>query len=174
MLVYKKLKVNNLELLQNKIYESIPKQVLENNLASRLGNQKESINHFLNIPEFREYMDMLGMTDHIKQCIINLCNRLDYNTVHRDNNTDFSYSINIPIKNCNNTYITFYRVEDELLDADHICDDIEYTFDKCDPIKIVEMSQPIFVNITVPHAFTNPNDSQRVMLLVRVDKFYEG
>lgn len=175
-MIYQKLDVDNLESIQRQIIERIPKDFFQKTKASYVGSQQESIDRFLDIKDLKKIYDRLQVTDYIQSIIINACNRKDnlINEIHSDYG-DFIYSINIPIVNTKNTFIHFYDVEGPgvyMPNGDTWYPTTKWSKCTCTHIESVEMTQPILVNVSVPHSYTNHNDSQRIVLLTRLGKSF--
>ena len=95
------------------------------------------------------------------------------NIVHIDSG-DRNYSINIPIRNCANTFINFYSttVPPEYIpegERNGVYYNSHYKIDPthCTLTDSIETNDAYIIDISVPHNVVNQNTSFRMNLLIR-------
>lgn len=95
--------------------------------------------------------------------------------IHRDHNDDVSlgtYSFNIPILNCENTFTAFYKCNTSST-IKYLSNNIPYYHmyneEDCVEVHRIEMSQSHLINIKTPHAAINDTDKVRMTLAIRFD-----
>jgi hypothetical protein len=166
---YKKIEVKNLGLLQKSLLSIAPVEMFKN---PRIFFPEEQ-DKFYKIPELCELLD--GFNMQYKNTLIGY---YFYRSgipgpVHVDWGSP-EYSINIPIKSCNNTFTNFYdtdgepelipeRIEDGVKHTPH------YSFKKvkCNVVEKFESNIPCIMYIKKPHNVTNNTGNIRINLLIR-------
>lgn len=88
---------------------------------------------------------------------------------HIDSSTG-DYSFNLPIENCDNTFVNFYTSyrEPELRFTK---EGVPYYFidkDACELVDRIEMTQPYIINVKEIHNVSNDNPTTRITVLIRL------
>jgi hypothetical protein len=166
MKYYHPIEINNLDVIQQKVYGLFPKDELR---QTKLFYPPDNVNMFLNIPELRDELDRLGWTQHVDSFAFYIVQKTNGSTPHTDTG-DRKYSFNIPIKCCIKTKVNFYTTESEPVLQYHTSsvDYNKYEIEKCTLVDSLEMLIPHVINVKEVHNITNPNYIPRITLLVRL------
>ena len=82
-------------------------------------------------------------------------------------------SLNLPIKNCADTYTTFYEINESNQDCLKLVLPDGYRAFRCDDLKEISrynLTQPVICNTSIPHTINNSSTHQwRVSLAIRYD-----
>jgi len=181
MPLYKPVNIANLQEIQDAVANTFP----EMTDLTMTGFFKLPKNKVLEISNLRKLLKKLGLFSyiHVANATVAPAGYSDPNklppyapVIHIDksdynsSNSSYIYSFNIPIKNCENTFVNYYKAHGE--------DTIHYTelglpyrrfkAEECELIDQVEMSQAYIIDTSVPHAIVNPNNKTRVLLAIRL------
>jgi hypothetical protein len=172
--LYRAVEIDNLQQIQNAVLKIYTSEQLDKLDLFYMTNEV-----FLNIPELKSCLDNLGLLSYV-HIIATTVVPPGYGvpgatfpndpTIHIDygNNT---HSLNIPIKNCDNTFLSFHNVngppEKIHLEKSGLP---FYYYKPKNSIQIdqIEMNQAYIVNTSVPHAIVNPTDKTRVLIAIRL------
>jgi len=165
---YVSLDIKNLDIIQAKVLECFPES--KKNM-SRLFYIDNNYQRFMAIEELRKELSDLGLLEYVHSFgFYNvLPTGLEGTTAHIDNSPG-DYSFNIPIANCNNTFVNFYTSDNDP-ELRLTPDGTPYYFvDKstCKLVDRLEMSKPHIINVKEIHNITNDNSTTRITLLVRL------
>lgn len=82
-----------------------------------------------------------------------------------------TYSFNIPILNCENTFTAFYKCNTgpTMTYTSNNLPYFIYNEEDCVEVHRIEMNQPHLINIKVPHTAINDTDKGRMTLSIRFD-----
>lgn len=96
--------------------------------------------------------------------------------IHTDDITELNcIALNIPIKNCNNTFTKFFDInpgqEPKKMRSLAVEDGYYYYYseDQVKEIETLHPIKPVFFNLNVPHAVYNYTDNTRVLISVRIN-----
>jgi hypothetical protein len=165
MKYYSPVNIENLDIIQQKVFDVFPKDKLHTNDLFYLPN---NIELFLNIPELKIELDKLGWTKYINSFGFYVVQKTNGSIIHIDSGE--KYSFNIPILNCSNTFLNYYTTTTEPVrkltpsNVDYYYYDPKY----CVRIDSVEMNLPHIVNVLKLHNVTNLNEEPRITLLIRL------
>lgn len=173
MMLFKTISIPNLSEIQQDILDKIPAGSLSRN---DLFYVKDSVNHFLSIPSLKKLLDDLDFTNHIHSDGIALNVTFPGITlpIHYDSDK-FVYSFNIPIQNCENTFVNLYATESQPIATPrkhpvHGTYVVSRAYDPnaCKLIESHQVLEPCILNTNVPHNVSSKSDKVRIMLLVRL------
>lgn len=158
---YKFIDIPNYNQIRNKIHEQI--NILYPNVTSLF--EWQPTNELISF-EVAEVIENLGAK--IRGCCIN-CTTNSRSPIHVDTGK-YHYSLNLPIANCEKTFIKFYHTkkQPQLIKTTNV----EYWgFEEkdVDVLENIETNQPIIVNTKVAHSFESFQNKPRVMLLIRFE-----
>ena len=95
--------------------------------------------------------------------------------IHLDGNPEHPkiWALNIPVFNCNNTQMVWYRLKDSQTQP-VLLTDLRYgnnirTFcqEQCEPIDYLELSEPMWVKVDTIHNVVNTTDQARIIVSLR-------
>ncbi len=160
--------VDNLAEIQNEVMSLFPK---ENEKRTVLFYIENNVEEFLKLKSLREQLERLGLLDYVSNIAFHhvLPTAPQGATVHIDHSKS-TYSFNLPIKNCDNTFVNFYRTDSVPETRLNSVGVPYYHLDesKCSFANRIEMSQPYIINVKVPHNVVNANLKNRITLLIRL------
>ncbi len=166
MKYYHAVEINNLDVIQQKVFELFPKDCLR---FTKLFYPPDNLDMFFSIPELKEELDRLGWSEHVDSFAFYVVQKTKGSTLHTDTG-DRKYSFNIPIKFCKNTRVNFYTTDSEpsvQLHGEGV-DYNRYELENCKLVDSLEMSRPHVINVKEVHNIVNDNSLPRVTLLVRL------
>jgi hypothetical protein len=111
MKYYVPVPIVNLKTIQEKVFNLFPKDILEKKV-NNLFYIPNNMNVFLNIPELKQVLDELGWTPNVFLFAFNIVQPNSDTNVHIDSG-EMVYSFNIPILNCDDTYVNFYSTTEQ-------------------------------------------------------------
>jgi hypothetical protein len=166
---YKPIHIDNLDEIQKEILKLIPENLLDQTTLTYIENSK---NIFLGIPMLSDFLKSKNMYGSVGDIAINITQGKKSGNYHMDSGP-YKHSLNIPIINCENTWINFFKV-----DSDYKVVTVEnkgkthhffrYTEDQCELIHKAETKEPYLLGVKTPHRVTNGSDQTRIMLLIRL------
>jgi hypothetical protein len=167
--LYKKIAVPNLERLQQALLSAIPDDVVCN---PRVYFSEEQ-DKFRSIKELQDLLDSFNM-DYDKTFVgYFVCPPHVPGLLHIDFGP-VEYSMNIPLKNCDNTFTHFYKTDKEpILVPGRIFNGVtyhsHYSFAgiKSEVLESFESNIPFIMHIKTPHNVTNNTDNLRINALIR-------
>jgi hypothetical protein len=192
--LYKPLLTQHLPNIQEEVLNILSFETLQDIAWERLVKHKERGTIHWNIPPV-EYMfeqspslfnfyKEIGISDFPEAIImaVNFTPPDFLGTIHIDGLSDIAtYSINIPIANCEGTYLNTYDVinpEKELSPYSLANKSNPYRYWKPEDCKLVSTNEtvtPYLINVESPHQFSNPNmNTYRYMLISKIKKEYEN
>jgi len=162
---YIKIPTKNLKKIQNEIH-----QIFLKNYSDKINlfYIKEE-NSLLNIPSLRSLLSNTNCINYIDSIAFIVLQPNYTTSIHIDAGAA-NYSFNIPIKNCKNSYVSFYQNIGEI--QKHSINDKKY-FYRCNPaycnfVDKIEMNTPYIINVKQPHSVSNKNNNSRIALLIRL------
>ena len=182
MRTYRSIKLNNIEIIIDKIY----KEIFNAGIPTRsdvyyldfvntiFPNSGVTNDRFRNIPELMEQMVLLGLEPHwLGSTIILMHGEVDH-PIHRDS-IDFGYALNIPVLNTKGTYTIWYDssvpAQETRVNGDSNVTYWHYNDDTCAEIDRVELLQPAILNIDTPHRVVLENSiPPRITLSLRLGR----
>lgn len=170
MKYYSPVKIENLKTIQKKVFEHFPKEDLLKKEA--LFYIPDNLNVFLSIPELKAELDKLNWTTHIFGIGFYILGTTSGSHIHLDSST-FTHSFNIPILNCENTFVNFFKTEKEPKKEVFKLYDTVINYHRFDPadcelVDQLEMVTPHVINVQEPHNIVNTNTTPRITLLMRL------
>lgn len=166
MKYYHPVELNNLSVIQKKVFKLVPLHNLNKTILFYLPNNLEI---FFNIPELKAELDRLGWTEHVDSFGFYIVQKTNGSTLHTDTGSR-TYSFNIPIISCTGSRVNFYTTDSEPEVEMHKegVDYNKYDIEKCTLVDSLEMTIPHIINVKEVHNISNPNHSPRITLLIRM------
>jgi hypothetical protein len=166
MKYYHEVKLNNLSIIQQKVFELFPYKEL---VYTKLFYPIDNLTTFFNIPELKDELDRLGWSSYVKAFAFYIVQTTKGSALHTDTG-DYKYSFNIPIKFGNNTCVNFYTTDSLPTMHQSNVDYNKYNLENCTLVDSLEMTTPHIINVKEVHNITNNNAYPRITLLIRLDK----
>jgi hypothetical protein len=178
MMLYKPVIIKNLQEIQDAVANTFP----EMTDLTMTGYFTLPKNKVLEISNLRKLLKKLGLFAylHVANATVAPAGYSDPNklppyapVIHidkADDNMSYIHSFNIPIKNCENTFVNYYKAHgaDEIQYTEHGLPYRRFKAEECELIDQVEMSQAHIIDTSVPHAIVNPNNKTRILLAIRL------
>jgi hypothetical protein len=167
MLLYKSVPVDQLKIMQDELLSMVPNRQRFRTDLFYLDKEP-----YLGMTHTRNMMERLGLLEHVMSIATVVVdpafnNRLP---IHIDSGVP-EWSFNIPLRNCNGTYTTWYQPKTHAKSMSkegpgHGYD--EYDPADCEEIGRLEMTHPHIVNVKVPHTVINPTNKVRILCAIRL------
>jgi len=160
----------NLETIQDEIYSLFPRHLMRENVLHYVNP-----NDFLEKPNLKSYLEKTECIDYVESMGFLVLQKFAYHSIHIDAMKSAQYSLNIPIKNCKNTYINFYQNNGPIIEqlTPNGLKFYKYDHDQCVLIDRAEMSVPHIISLTEPHNVSNGNNTVRITLLIRLNNEFD-
>jgi hypothetical protein len=171
MKYYAPIPLDNLKTIQEKVFSLFPKEKLYANMTS-LFYIPNDINSFLNIPELQSELDRLGWTSYVYSIAFFIVQPTKGTSIHIDTG-DVDHSFNLPILNCNNTFVNFYTtlgqpIKQTYSEYSKTINYFSYNPATCNLVDKLEMTTPHVIKVKEVHNITNINTGPRITLLIRL------
>lgn len=171
MKYYSPIQIENLKTIQEKVFNVFPKEKLNTKIDS-LFYIPDNIKTFLSIPELRAELDRLGWTPYVMPFAFYIVQPTKGTIVHIDSG-DLKYSLNVPILNCNDTFVNFYVTKEQPIMQKYVEYDRTINYFRYNPVKCkladkLEMTTPHVIKVKEVHNITNLNTGPRITLLIRL------
>ena len=171
MKYYEPITLNNLQIIQEKVFNIFPKEMIDSKV-NNLFYLPDNINLFLSISELRTELDRLGWTQHVLGFAFYVVPPNSGSMIHLDSG-EIIHSFNIPIKNCKNTFVNFYKTTSQPIKRTYIAYDKEVNYfmfnpHTCELVDKLEMNTPHVIKVKEAHNITNLNTGSRITLLIRL------
>lgn len=160
MILYKKIHLDYLDIIRQKVLEYFPNDAYQRTHLFYIPNNKEI---FLNIEELTTQLEKLNLLEYVHAFGFYVIQPTLNTQIHIDS-TDRNYSFNLPILNCDNTFVNFYTTEIEHKPL------LFFSPEDCIKIDEVEMSEPHIVHVKVPHNVSVYHNKTRITLLIRLNE----
>ena len=168
-ILYRKIDVPNLDLLQNKIISIIPIELYKSPRIFFPPDQSM----FFKIPELVDLLDLYNLKHDLTTFGFYAMPPASTGKIHIDWGIS-DYSMNIPLRFCDNTFTNFYSTigEPELIPSSTTNGVTSTPFYSVDNVKLTEIERfesniPVVMHIKKAHNVVNPNLNFRVNLLIR-------
>ena len=167
MSLYKEIHLDNLDVIINESLNLFPDNKKDKTSLFYIDNNREL---FLKIPELKNNLDRLELTDHVYGFGFYIVFNNSPLGIHHDNG-DIIYSLNLPLSGCKNTYVNFYRSSSQAEELLTMAGNKYFAYKKedCELIDRLELTSPYIINVKVPHAVVNKNNEPRITLLIRLN-----
>jgi hypothetical protein len=172
MSVFYKIKINNLESIQSNTLSKIPLQDLKLT-PTRLFYPEYN---FLDDRDLLCELDEYGLTNYIYGVAIFVLGPNMASPIHIDGDLDYTWSLNIPLTNCENTRTSFYQSNQTPTRKKSPNSNIEYSVfspELCSLLASVELNDAYLMNVSVPHRIYNPNPTQRTSICIRLKSTFD-
>lgn len=165
---YYPIKFDNLKIIQEKVLKFLPEN---QKYRESLFYIDDNMNKFLSINELKENLIRLNILQYIFSIAFYVVptTKETGSTIHIDYSKG-SYSLNIPILGCTNTWVKFYDSNEKPF-IKYSNSGVPYYYcnaSKCKEIDKLQMSMPHIINIKKIHNVVNTNKNTRVTLLLRI------
>jgi len=162
---------DNLETIQEKCLKLFPNDMLKED--GIFYNKKDL--EFLTIDELKSELKKLNLLDRVRSIGFNVTQPNNLNSgIHVDSG-QHTQSLNIPLQNCENTFINHFKtekspIEKKFIDpvTKHTQTYYEYDEKECDLISSKETNLPYLIDTKTPHNISSKNDKVRIALLIRL------
>ena len=179
MMLYKPVHIENLQEIQDAVANTFP-EMTDLKMTGVFVLPKNKV---LEIRQLKKLLKKLGLFSHIE--VVNaIVAPTGYSNPHKlppyapiihidkavVGAQQYTYSFNIPIRNCKNTFLNYYKANgNEIISYTELGYPYR-TFDTkdCELIDQVEMSQAHIVDTSVPHAVINSNNTTRTLMAIRL------
>jgi hypothetical protein len=184
MVLYKSVHIENLQEIQDAVASTFP-EMTDIKMSGFFILPKNKV---LEIRQLRKLLKKLGLFVHVEvvNAVVAPAGYSDPRKlppyapiIHIDKEVvgaqKYTYSFNIPIRNCENTFLNYYKANgDEVINYTELGYPYR-TFDTkdCELIDQVEMCQPYIVDTSVPHAVVNPNNTTRTLIAIRLKSQFD-
>jgi hypothetical protein len=165
---YHLLPIENLEKIQQAVFKILPAEILQATTIVRL---REYDQQLYDMPVLDRALADVGL----KNCIVNFQLHVTEPNITIPIHCDrgFTYSFNIPITDCKDTFVSWFSTDTEprvvtVRDDPKGLTYSRYDSDKCTLIERVEINSPYVINTQIPHCVENKSGQTRLMLLCRV------
>jgi hypothetical protein len=168
MIYFRKQQIDNLTEFQEKVLKQLP-----NECFSQIGVLHQYHNELMKIVEIKNLITQLNLDNNLSYTAIITMPPNAIGPVHIDGGEIDSTSLNIPILNCKNTFMSWYTSTETLKRVELEKDKVYYGADlnTCIKVASVEMTDSYFVNIKELHNGHNPNNTWRILLSIRLTNF---
>lgn len=173
MSYYHTIHLENLSEIQQEVLSKIPDNELE---KSSLFYLKDHYDLFLNGTLLGSSLAKINILEYVSGVALIVVTPKSGIPIHCDSGP-YRHSLNIPIRNYEKTYVSFYEPleEPKMVRIDKPNDSHEhghvylnYDIDKCKLLNRFESISPYIMDTQVPHNVYNNSDVTRIMLLVRL------
>ena len=167
-----KLPVDNLKEIQTSALSKIPPEEIFRK-PTRLYYPNYN---FLEDENFVAVLKNYNLYDYVYDIALFIMGPVHTSPIHIDGENDYTWSFNIPLKNCKNTTTNFFVSHADAIKTKSPNSNIVYsTFDpdKCQLADSLELVEPYIMNVSKPHSIVNPNYTQRVSLCVRIKSTFD-
>lgn len=159
---------DNLDTIQQQVLSFLPENC---RYKKNLFYIDDNVNKFLSIRQLKDNIDKLGILNYISSIgfyVIPTTNELG-TMVHIDHSKG-TYSLNLPIMGCNNTWVKFYDSDVEPILKYNNAGVPYYHCDRntCKEIDKFEMLMPYVIDVKKIHNVVNTNKETRITLLIRL------
>lgn len=155
--------IENLEELQKECLEFI-KEKIDLDKSSFVW-----MDGFLELPSLKK--SIKPFEENIFGTVLNVALNKECDIHIDDGSSGWRYSFNIPIINCDDTFVYFYECEGESTkkeDTKTFGAYQKFEQNECRLIETFETNKPYILDTRVPHNFKTFNNKPRVMLLIRL------
>ncbi len=167
-----KLPVDNLEAIQASALSKIPEEEIFRK-PTRLFYPKYN---FLDDVNLVNALTKYNLYDYVHDIALFVLAPAYSSPIHTDGEEFYTWSFNIPLKNCEKTRTNFFISNFTPIKTKSPNSNITYeTFDKstCQLADSLELDGPYIMNVSKPHNIVNPNYTQRVSLCVRIKSTFD-
>ena len=167
---YKELDFINLDEIQKEDLKLIP----DSNTKNLMGLfYFAGVPEYLKIDKLRQYLEIVNELNNVLFIGTLFTAPNVKGNLHRDDGPHI-FSLNIPLLNCHNTFIEFFKTN-SIPQKTKFKNSDQGTYSKFDPeecqlIFRKEVQNPYIINTLVPHRVVNENNKTRIMLCIRLSR----
>lgn len=176
MILYKKINIENLNLIQNEVLE-----YLSSNTRFLLDNGPSGFNGIntleLKLYSFhlKNFLEKYNLFNRWKNTGISVIESNSSLQIHTDSILQNRiYALNIPIENCENSYTVWYQKKNNLSPKFFYYNTndgpilyFNYEPENVNEIDRIESKYPVFVNVKEPHKGESFNQNKRILISLR-------
>lgn len=164
---FKKIHINDLEQFQASVIKQLPKDAF-----TMMGVMTQWHDQLVAIPEIQGLINKLNYGDNIINLAIVTMPPNSELPIHIDGG-QCAAALNIPLLNCAGTYTNWFSSDSELKEYSHHGKGTYFGAEKesCTKIASVEMNSPHVIDIRTLHNASNPLDTCRVLLSIRLVEY---
>jgi hypothetical protein len=132
--------------------------------------------NFLEDINFVDVLKKYNLYEYVHDIALFVMGPVHTSPIHVDGDNVYTWSFNIPLKNCENTKTNFFVSDYEPVKTKSPNSNIIYnTYDinQCQLADSLELVEPYIMNVSQPHNIVNPNHTQRVSLCVRIKSTFD-
>ena len=170
---YKTINVDNIKDIQQEIIRIFPNEYYgKGELFSIIDSGKI----LLGLPKLRKLLDYLNLSIGINEFEFIVMQPNDKTGIHTDS-SDFEYSFNIPLTDCDETYLSFYKSK-ITTDKEYVSyenptnkDTIHYkpyNYDECEFVESAIIRSPYIFNTDILHNLENRSNKEQIVALIRI------
>jgi hypothetical protein len=171
---YQYINLPNLDKISEEIFKKLPVETV----APKTGFVKVYPTEFFDTKTFRDAINKITSWDNIHAIALASTKRHSFLPIHTDyhdiTTRETVYALNIPIYNCDNTYVIFYRLINENIlvkpeyqnhgPGEDYC---KYNASDVKEIEKFYLKTAAFFNTQVPHSVVNNTNESRIVLSIR-------
>lgn len=166
--------VENIEHIKETVLESFPWNDIH---KLNLFYIPDNLSIFLSIEELKSNLEKLGFLNYVRSFAFNVLKPNSNTSIHIDTG-ESSFSFNLPLFNCENTFTSFYQTDKTPEVRSYVAMNrtISYNYYNpihCNEIHRIEMNRPHIISIHIPHRVINPNNTYRIAFLIRFKKEFD-
>ena len=171
------LKIKNWDTLIQKLQKNVFNYItIDNKYINSVTDL--NYNHISSYGEIKAIINVLNLTQHVSKYVIHISTGAAESHIHVDMGDDYLYSLNIPISNCQDTYIDIYETievaEPVMYSQSSTVSFPIYNEDVCVFKGRFSTSTPYILNTQIPHkVIPNNNSNKRIMLLIRLKPSFD-
>ena len=164
----------DVNILQQKVLNLISPESIEKEGLVILNNSES----FYQIPELDSFLRKLNLLSFVNMAALHVLEPNRGGNIHVDVGA-YRYSLNIPILNCNNTYVEYYEptAPPTIVTKEYMGKTVrlrKFDQNKCKLILRKETIDPYIIDTQFPHKVVSENPTgTRVMLLLRLNNSFK-
>ena len=164
---FKKIHIQNLDQFQSSVIEQLPKDAFV-----MTGVMTQWHTHLITIPEIQNLINELNYGNNIINLAIVTMPPQSELPIHIDGG-QCAAALNIPLLNYTGTYTNWYSSNQPLKEYAHHGQGTYFGAEKesCTKIATVEMDSPCIIDIRTLHSASNPLDTWRILLSLRLIEY---
>ena len=172
MKYYSPIYLEQLDIIQEKVFNIFPKSELSS--KENLFYIPDNVKVFFDISELKSNLNAMNWSQYVHSFGFYVINKTYGTPIHIDSGNSL-YSFNIPILNCKNTFVNFYKTDKEPVKKSYVAYNKIIDYYSFNPTECVlqdklEMTTPHVIKVKEVHNVTNINDLPRITLLIRLKK----
>ncbi len=170
---YKIIQVDNIKEIQEEIIGIFPSNFYG---KAELFSIDNSAKVLLGLPKIKKLLDTLDISKGVDTFEFLVLPPGGRTGIHTDSD-DFKYSFNIPLTDCDDTYLSFYKA-DNIADIGYVSYENPvtkemiyykpYNEDVCEFIESSIIKEPYIFNTDIVHNLENKSNKEQILALIRI------